>query len=74
MNYCGPNDNESMNGGDEQNENSEKSVYPLESECTINYESEDTLDFTKDCAKESEEDKVITPVDNLTKYFNQLQL
>ena len=75
MNYCsGPNDNESndinFNKDDKQIENSENNVYSV-SGCAINYESEDTLDFTKDCAKESEEDKVITPVDNLTKDFNQ---
>ena len=73
------NDNESTydlinsNADDKQSENSDGNVYS-ESGCAINYESEDTLDFTKDCAKESEEDKVITPVDNLTKDFNQLQL
>ena len=74
MNYLGPNDNESndinCNKDDKQIENSENNVYSV-SGCAINYESEDTLDFTKDCAKESEEDKVITPVDNLTKDFNQ---
>ena len=74
MNYLGSNDNESndinCNKDDKQIENSENNVYSV-SGCAINYESEDTLDFTKDCAKESEEDKVITPVDNLTKDFNQ---
>ena len=77
MNYLGPNDNEYKINPNEDYEqsktNSENNVYS-ESGCAINYESEDTLDFTKDCAKESEEDKVITPVDNLTKDFNQLQL
>ena len=75
MNYCsGPNDNESndinSNKDDKQIENSEKSVYPPELECAINYESEDTLDFTKDCAKKSEEDKE----SSLTEEFNQLHL
>ena len=68
-----PDDLKKQNEDDEQSGNSEMNVYSV-SGCTINYESEDTLDFTKDCAKESEEDKVITPVDNLTKDFNQLQL
>ena len=86
MNYCWPNDNElnddltNPNEDDKQSENSEKSVYP-ESECVINIESEDTLDLTKDRAKESEEDKEsslltkkrnrTSSVDNLTKEFNQ---
>ena len=87
------NDNESTydlinsNADDKQSENSEMNVYS-QSGCVINYESEETLDFTKDGAKESEEDKESslltkkrnrTPVDNptvdnLTKEFNQLQL
>ena len=73
MNYLGPNDNESndinFNKDDKQIENSEMNVYSV-SGCTINYESEETLDFTKDCAKKSEEDKE----NSLTEEFNQLQL
>ena len=51
------NDNESTydlinsNADDKQSENSDGNVYS-ESGCFINYESEETLDFTKDCAKE----------------------
>ena len=74
MNYCsGPNDNESndinFNKDDKQIENSENNVYSV-SGCAINYESEDTLDFTKDCKKKSEEDKE----SSLTEEFNQLHL
>ena len=71
--YFGPNDNESndinSNKDDKQIENSEMNVYS-ESGCAINYESEETLDFTKDCAKKSEEDKE----SSLTEEFNQLHL
>lgn len=71
--YFGPNDNESndinSNKDDKQIENSENSVYS-QLECAINYESEETLDFTKDCAKKSEEDKE----SSLTEEFNQLHL
>ena len=89
MNYCWPNDNEfnddltNPNKDDKQSENSENSVYPPESECVINYESEETLAFTKDRAKESEEDKESsllnkkrsrTPDDDLTEKLNQLHL
>ena len=74
MNYClGPNDNESndinLNKDDKQIENSENNVYSV-SGCAMNYESEDTLDFTKDCTKKSEEDKE----NSLTEEFNQLHL
>ena len=73
MDYCWPNDNESnginFNKDDKQIENSENDVYS-ESGCAINYESEETLDFTKDCAKKSEEDKE----SSLTEEFNQLHL
>ena len=92
--YLEPNDNEfnadltNPNEDDKQSENSEKSVYPeseSEPECVINYESEETLDFTKDRAKESEEDKessllnkkrsrTTTPDDDLTEKLNQLHL
>ena len=86
--YLEPNDNEfnadltNPNEDDKQSENSEKSVYP-ESECVINYESEETLALTKDRAKESEEDKessllnkkrTRTPDDDLTEKLNQLHL
>ena len=87
------NDNESTydlinsNADDKQSENSDGNVYS-ESGCFINYESEETLDFTKDCAKESEEDKessLLTKkrnrttvdnltVDDLTEKVNQRQL
>lgn len=89
MNYCfGSNDNESPddlkkpNTDDKQSENSEESVYP-ESGCDIDYENEETLDFTKERAKESEKDKESsfltkkrsrTPDDDLTEKFNQLHL
>ena len=73
MDYCWPHDNESnginFNKDDKQIENSENDVYS-ESGCAINYESEETLDFTKDCAKKSEEDKE----SSLTEEFNQLHL
>ena len=73
MDYCWPNDNESndinYNKDDKQIENSENDVYSV-SGCAINSESEETLDFTKDCAKKSEEDKE----SSLTEEFNQLHL
>ena len=64
-----PDDLKKTNEDDEQIENSEMNVYSV-SGCTINYESEDTLDFTKDCEKKSEEDKE----SSLTEEFNQLHL
>lgn len=71
-----------LNEDDKQSENSKMSVYS-ELSCVIDYESEDTLDLTKDCAKKSEEDKksslltkkrIRTTVHNLTKELNQLKL
>lgn len=64
-----PDDLKKTNEDDEQIENSEMNVYSV-SGCTINYESEETLDFTKDCEKKSEEDKE----SSLTEEFNQLHL
>lgn len=78
-----PDDLKKPNEDDEQSGNSEMNVYSV-SGCAIDYESEETLDFTKERAKESEEDKEssllnkkrsrTTTVDDLTKDLNQLHL
>ena len=81
------NDNESpddLKKSNEDDEQSGKDVYS-ESGCAIDYESEETLDFTKERAKKSEEDKessflnkkrsrTTNTVDELTKDLNQLYL
>ena len=73
--YLEPNDNEfnddltNPNEDNKQSENSENSVYPPESECVINYESEEDKESSLLNKKRTR-----TPDDDLTEKLNQLHL